>query len=64
MVGLQNITPSNSNDDCHRDIMNLSARDAERFFKAHARFPESFHFCASCGSPRPLLASDLDANSR
>jgi len=40
--------------------MNLTARDAERIFKTHAVFPDSFEICRENGLPQPLLRGDFN----
>ena len=52
-------TLSDTNDSCHRDIKNITPRKAERIFKAHAKFPDSFQICQACNSDRPLTLGDL-----
>lgn len=54
------VSPSDSQDACHRDIKNLTPREAERTFKSHAVFPSSFHICPPRADHRPLEPRDLD----
>ncbi len=39
--------------------MNLTKREAERIFKTHAVFPDSFETCKDLGCPQTLRCSDL-----
>jgi len=55
-------SPSDRNDACHRDIK-LSKKLAEKFFKQHASFPDSFRICLTVGESRELSLDDLRPDS-
>ena len=57
-------SPSASGDECHRDIMNLSKRDAEQVFKKNTNYPDSFKICLPCGGDRSLSIADKETIER